>query len=193
MTSKDTRGQISCTAVFSISPTICISRGSPLPQACPPDPKSAAGMDLLLASRMSLPIRIFLERSLDVTSCFRCSCGCHRLQPCSGSGEDYPDKLYRRMVFDITSRQNDYFTHCQAGLRINGCTKILSIQQNGFFVEGRHCKPVNMRLRRDIGPTSIAYIATITARCQPDGPVTAGTLQTFEFNRNKGNLMVTTK
>ena len=73
------------------------------------------------------------------------------------------------------------------------CTKILSIDQYGFFGEGRHCEPVNMRLTTDTAPSGTAYIATVTARCQPDGPVTAGKLQTFEFNRYKGNLTVTTK
>jgi hypothetical protein len=94
----------------------------------------------------------------------------------------------------LTSRVDTVTLYALPGwIENRGCTKILSIQQNGFFTEGRHCEPVNMRLRRELGPTSIAYIATITARCQPDGPVTAGTLQTFEFNRNKGNLMVTAK
>jgi hypothetical protein len=32
-----------------------------------------------------------------------------------------------------------------------------------------------------------------TARCQPDGPVTTGVLQTFELYRYKGNLSITTK
>ena len=50
-----------------------------------------------------------------------------------------------------------------------------------------------MRLTKDTAPSGTAYIAMVTARCQPDGPVTAGKLQTFEFNRYKGNLSVTTK
>jgi hypothetical protein len=50
-----------------------------------------------------------------------------------------------------------------------------------------------MRLVKDTAPSGTAYIVTVTARCQPDGPVTAGKLQTFEFNRYKGNLTVTTK
>jgi hypothetical protein len=74
-----------------------------------------------------------------------------------------------------------------------GCTKILSIEKNGFFGEGRHCDTVKMRLRKDIVPYGIGYTATITARCQSDVPVTAGTLQTFEFSRYKGNLTVSTK
>jgi hypothetical protein len=74
-----------------------------------------------------------------------------------------------------------------------GCTKILSIEKNGFFGEGRHCNPMTMRLKTYISSFGIGYIATVTARCQSDDPVTAGTLQTFEFNRYKGNLTVTTK
>jgi hypothetical protein len=89
------------------------------------------------------------------------------------------------------------------------CTKILSIDQYGFIGKGRdlwdpgatspeygegwHCEPVNMRLTKDTAPSGTTYIAMVTARCQPDGAVTAGKLQTFEFNRYKGNLWVTTK
>ena len=73
------------------------------------------------------------------------------------------------------------------------CTKILSIDQYGFYGEGRHCEPVNMRLTKDTAPSGTAYTAMVTARCQPDGPVTAGVLQNFEFNRYKGNLTVTIK
>ena len=73
------------------------------------------------------------------------------------------------------------------------CTKILSINQDGFYGEGRHCEPVSMRVTRDTAPSGTAYIAMVTARCQPDGPVTAGKLQSFEFNRYKGNLTVTIK
>lgn len=38
-----------------------------------------------------------------------------------------------------------------------------------------------MRLTRDTAPSGTAYIAVVTARCQPDGPVTAGKLQSYEF------------
>jgi hypothetical protein len=73
------------------------------------------------------------------------------------------------------------------------CTKILSINQDGFYGEDRHCEPVNMRLKKDTAPSGTAYIAMVTARCQPDGPVTTGKLQSFEFNRYKGNLSLTIK
>jgi hypothetical protein len=73
------------------------------------------------------------------------------------------------------------------------CTKILSIDQYSFYGEGRNCEPMSMRLTRDTAPFGTAYIARVTARCQPYGPVTAGKLQTFEFNRYKGNLSVTIK
>jgi len=71
--------------------------------------------------------------------------------------------------------------------------KFLSINQYSFYGAGRHCEPVKMRLTTDTAPSGTAYIAIVTARCQPDGPVTAGKIQTFEFNRYKGNLTVTTK
>ena len=41
----------------------------------------------------------------------------------------------------------------------------------------RHCEPVNMRLTRETAPSGTGYTAIITARCQPDGPVTAGVLR----------------
>ena len=52
---------------------------------------------------------------------------------------------------------------------------------------------MSVRLTKDTAPSGTAYIAMVTARCQPDGPVTAGTIQNFEFNRYKGNLTVTVK
>jgi hypothetical protein len=55
-----------------------------------------------------------------------------------------------------------------------------------------NCEPVNISLRKDVAPSGTAYIAQITARCQPDGPVTAGKLQSFKFERYKGHLSVTT-
>jgi hypothetical protein len=75
------------------------------------------------------------------------------------------------------------------------CTDILSIDKYGFYFvkEKRHCEPVNRRLGKDTAPSGTAYKATVTARCQPDGPATAGELKTYEFSRYKGNLSVTTK
>ena len=73
-----------------------------------------------------------------------------------------------------------------------GC-KILSINQYGFHGEGRSCEPVNLRLSKNTAPSGTAYTAVVTARCQKDGLVTAGVLQTFEFLRYKGTLTVTTK
>jgi hypothetical protein len=60
-------------------------------------------------------------------------------------------------------------------------------------VKGRHCEPVSLRLTRKTAPSGTAYMAMVTARCEPDGPVTAGKLQSYEFNRYKGNLSVTAK
>jgi len=48
-------------------------------------------------------------------------------------------------------------------------------------------------LQRILHPSGTAYIAKVTARCQSDGPVTAGKLQAFRFDRYKGNLTVTTE
>jgi len=72
------------------------------------------------------------------------------------------------------------------------CTKILSVYEYGFHAQGMNCEPVNISLRKDVAPSGTAYIAQITARCQPDGPVTAGKLQSFKFERYKGHLSVTT-
>jgi hypothetical protein len=73
------------------------------------------------------------------------------------------------------------------------CTKILSIDENGFHGEGRSCEPVKISYRKNTAPSGTAYIATLTASCQPDGPMVPGKIQTFEFNRYKGNLTVTAK
>jgi hypothetical protein len=73
------------------------------------------------------------------------------------------------------------------------CTKVLSIDQYGFYGEGRYCELVKMRLTSDTAPSGTAYKGVITARCKPDGPVTPGKLQTFELYRYKGNLSLTVK
>jgi hypothetical protein len=75
------------------------------------------------------------------------------------------------------------------------CTDILSIDKYGFYFisKKRYCEPVNMRLEKDTAPSGTACTATVTARCQPDGPVTEGKIQSFGFNRYKGHLSVTTK
>jgi hypothetical protein len=89
------------------------------------------------------------------------------------------------------------------------CTKILSINKYGFSGEmafiasaieaspayggNRHCEPVKMRLTKDVAPSGTGYTATVIARCQSDGPVTAGKLLTFEFHRYKGSLQIITK
>ena len=73
------------------------------------------------------------------------------------------------------------------------CTKILSIEQYVFYGEGRHCDPVKVQLTKDSHPSGTAYIAKVTASCEADGPIKGGKLQSFEFNRYKGNLTVTAK
>ena len=54
------------------------------------------------------------------------------------------------------------------------CTKILSIDENGFHGEGRSCDPTNISLKRNTAPSGTAYIATVTASCQADGPIVPG-------------------
>lgn len=75
------------------------------------------------------------------------------------------------------------------------CTDILSIDKYGFYFtsEQVHCEPVSIRLGMDVAPSGTTYMATVTARCQRDGPMTGGNLRTFEFSRYKGHLDVTTK
>jgi hypothetical protein len=70
------------------------------------------------------------------------------------------------------------------------CTDILSINKYGWYNDGGHCEPITMRLSTDTAPSGTGYTAVVTARCQPDGPVTAGTLKTFEFHRYKGRLSI---
>lgn len=73
------------------------------------------------------------------------------------------------------------------------CTKILSINEYGFYGQGSNCEPVKLSLTKDTAPSGTAYIAQVTGRCQPDGPVSAGSLQSFKFERYKGHLSVTAK
>jgi hypothetical protein len=143
-------------------------------------------------SQISLPIRRILRGAMMLRLVFVVTVGVIACSQARAAEKTMPINFVGEWC--LTSQVDKITTYAlPSWIENKGCTKILSIQQNGFFVEGRRCEPVNMRLRRDIGPTNIGYTATITARCQPDGPVTAGTLQTFEFSRTKGNLMVTTK
>jgi hypothetical protein len=76
------------------------------------------------------------------------------------------------------------------------CTDILSIDKYGFYfkAEKNYCMPVTMRLGKKTAPSGTAYLAAITADCQPDGPVTNdGTQRKLDFYRYKGCLTVTVK
>ncbi|MGY3689979.1 hypothetical protein ACVIGA_000059 [Bradyrhizobium sp. USDA 3240] len=75
------------------------------------------------------------------------------------------------------------------------CTDILSINKDSFYFNSEHihCEPVSMQLGNDTAPSGTAYNATVAARCQADGPATAGRLRTFEFSRYKGHLTITAK
>lgn len=72
------------------------------------------------------------------------------------------------------------------------CSSILSVGKYGFYFvsEKRHCEPMNIRPGKDTAPSGTTYTATVIARCQPDGPLTAGELLSFRFSRYKGNLSV---
>jgi hypothetical protein len=73
------------------------------------------------------------------------------------------------------------------------CEGILSINKWGWYhADGsEHCEPIKVQLSQDTAPSGTGYTARVTARCQPDGPVTAGKLRSFEFHRYKGSLSVT--
>lgn len=73
------------------------------------------------------------------------------------------------------------------------CTNIFAIHRYGFYYEKINCEAVKMRLGRSTAQSGTSYTATITARCVPDGPATAGELRNFQLLRYKGNLTVTTK
>jgi hypothetical protein len=73
------------------------------------------------------------------------------------------------------------------------CKKILSINPGGFYSEGWHCEPTRVQQTQDCARSGCAYVASVTARCQPDGPVTSGARKLYEFSRYKGNLYVTEK
>ncbi|MGE3917033.1 MAG: hypothetical protein AB7F78_15175 [Hyphomicrobiaceae bacterium] len=73
------------------------------------------------------------------------------------------------------------------------CTRILSVHPYGFSDGSRHCEPVKIRQSSNTAPSGISHIATISARCQSNGPATSGKLRTFEFVRYKGSLSVSAK
>jgi hypothetical protein len=73
------------------------------------------------------------------------------------------------------------------------CKNILSIDKYGFNDEDKTCEPVRIKVGKEFAHTGTTYTAIVTARCQPDGPVTAGELRTFEFSRYKGHLDVLTR
>ena len=73
------------------------------------------------------------------------------------------------------------------------CTNILSVGKYSFNFRDEGCYPIAMRLGTDVAPSGTAYLATITARCHPDGPVGAGKLRTLAFYRYKGNLSIAPK
>lgn len=73
------------------------------------------------------------------------------------------------------------------------CTKILSVNEYRFYGQGNNCDPLDVSLKKDTAPSGTAYVARVTASCQPDGPVVAGKRQLFVFERYKGHLSVTKK
>jgi hypothetical protein len=74
------------------------------------------------------------------------------------------------------------------------CTKILSIDPYGFYDEAQSCQAMKVRPTHDTAPSGTAYMAIVTARCNPMGAVINSpqqvTTTTFEFDRYKGNLTV---
>ena len=71
------------------------------------------------------------------------------------------------------------------------CEKILSIAPWGFYGEGRHCKPINVRETKDCAPSGCHHDSLVLAQCEPDGPVGKGERKQFVFSRYKGHLYVT--
>jgi hypothetical protein len=98
---------------------------------------------------------------------------------------------------DYASKPNELFFRLPSWTRDRPCTDILSIKKYGFYFSATNdnCDPVSVQYTKDVAPSGTAYIATVTARCQPSGQVTAtsGKLKTFKFTRYKGNLDITVK
>lgn len=90
-------------------------------------------------------------------------------------------------------RQTDYML--PSWTEDGHCTQILSISEFGFYFTDLKisCGAQNIRVSRDTAPSGTTYTAKISARCQADGPVTAGKLQNYELRRYKGSLNVTAK
>jgi hypothetical protein len=94
----------------------------------------------------------------------------------------------------LESEENGKTTYALPSWTEGGvCKKILSVHEYGFYTEGRGCEAMNSSLKEDRAPSGTAYIAQVKAHCQPDGPPTPGTVQTFEFSRYKGHLTVEAK
>lgn len=77
------------------------------------------------------------------------------------------------------------------------CNDILSIDKFEFRFSDKKisCRPEGIHLHEDTAPSGTAYIASIKARCVPDGEVTPDrwTRRAFNFSRYKGRLTVTPK
>jgi hypothetical protein len=74
------------------------------------------------------------------------------------------------------------------------CTKIFGIDPWGFSFNDWYCERlVTTSFEKDIAPSGTTYVATITARCMPPEATATSKLQiqTFKFERYKGNLWVT--
>jgi hypothetical protein len=126
-------------------------------------------------------------RTIGIAAAFSIVCG-----PVGAAPKTMPIDFVGDWCFE--SEESDKISYALPSWSQDGrCTKILSINQYGFYNEGRNCEPVQMKLSQDVAHSGTAFIADVTARCRPDGPVTEGTLQTFELVRYKGHLTVSPK
>lgn len=77
------------------------------------------------------------------------------------------------------------------------CNDILSVGKFEFrFADKKiSCRPESIHFKEDTAPSGTAYIASIKARCVPDGEVTPDrwTHHAFNFSRYKGRLTITLK
>jgi hypothetical protein len=134
-----------------------------------------------------------------VRSCLRIICAAAAVTVIAASYARAADTMPIDFVGDwcFESRDAGTTTYALPSWTQGGhCTDILSVDKYGFYfrAEKNYCMPVAMRLSKKTAPSGTAYMATITANCSPDGPVTMeGSQRKLDFYRYKGHLTVSAK
>ena len=107
-----------------------------------------------------------------------------------------PIEFVGEWCFASQENQTTYYS-LPSWIEDGHCTKIIGIDQYGWFDDTESCQALKVHLTHDTAPSGTSYMATVTARCNPNNVVISSpqqtTIKTFEFGRHKGNLTVFTK